>query len=335
MKKIIVALALTVPVFGQEQQGPIQDATLLIGKQVIVQRAPLCQPGTYTVVLTYAGKQAKVISLKPSKIAPLSQTILDRLTPEARAMIENARKATTILFQFEDGTQLDTCAPIGPDKLSDYFELAPGQTIASADATAAVSTTAPQPFAVPNKTQGGNLLSDDDVQLAAAGRGRDHWVEIEDMGLMAAQGHQVPSITLYMPEAVLAIQSESAKKQFIQYRPAEEERRRSLMVVAHGYAGKTISEGCTSITRVVLLSDPSGRIVQEAYLSEPLAETWRNSFGATNECQALRAKFLLDDVRKVKAAAPNGEFFVAVFSGSINTKMYKIKKKHQSKLSLE
>jgi len=66
-----------------------------------------------------------------------------------------------------------------------------------------------------------------------------------------------------------------------------------------------------------------------------LAETWRNSFGATNECQALRAKFLLDDVRKVKAAAPNGEFFVAVFSGSINTKMYKIKKKHQSKLSLE
>jgi hypothetical protein len=32
--------------------------------------------------------------------------------------------------------------------------------------------------------------------------------------------------------------------------------------------------------------------------------------------------------------APNGEFFVAVFAGTVNTKMYKIKPKHQSKLGL-
>jgi hypothetical protein len=107
------------------------------------------------------------------------------------------------------------------------------------------------------------------------------------------------------------------------------------MVVAQGYAGKTIASGCTSITRVVLLSDASGGVVKEAYLSEPLGETWRNNFGATNECQALWAKFSLDDVGKVREAAPNGEFLVAVFSGSINTKTYKIKKKHQSKLSLK
>jgi hypothetical protein len=107
------------------------------------------------------------------------------------------------------------------------------------------------------------------------------------------------------------------------------------MIVAEGYAGKTIVQGCTSITRVVLLSDASGGIVQEAYLSEPLGETWQNNFGATNECQALRAKFSLADVHKVRAAAPNGEFLVAVFAGSVNTKMYKVKKKHQSKLGLE
>jgi hypothetical protein len=107
------------------------------------------------------------------------------------------------------------------------------------------------------------------------------------------------------------------------------------MIVAQGYAGKTISEGCTSITRIVLLSDSSGGVVQEAYLLEPLGETWRNGFGATNQCQSLRVKFSLADVRRVKAAAPNGEFLVAVFAGSVNTKMYKIKKKHQSKLGLE
>jgi len=154
------------------------------------------------------------------------------------------------------------------------------------------------------------------------------------MGLMAAQGNQVPTITLYMPEAVLAIQGESAKKQFMKYEPSDEDRRRSLMIVAQGYAGKTIAEGCTSITRVVLLSDSSGSVVRESYLSEPLGEIWRNNLGATNRCQALRTKFSIDDVEKVKAAAPNGEFVVAVFSGAANTKMYKIKKKHQSRLGL-
>jgi hypothetical protein len=37
--------------FGQEQ--PIQDLNQLIGKQVIAQRIPLCQPGTFTQVLAY------------------------------------------------------------------------------------------------------------------------------------------------------------------------------------------------------------------------------------------------------------------------------------------
>jgi hypothetical protein len=338
MKNTTLMVLVAVAGFGHEEQQPMQDLNLLVGKQVTVQRMPLCQPGTYTTVLAYAGKQARVISLKPSQIVPLSKTIMDRLAPEARAMMEDARKAATVLVQFEDGTQLDSCAPIGPSKLSDYFEIAPGQTlqstaapIASAPATLAPATfTAPKPI-----TQPTNALSDEEVKLALTGKGKDHSVLMQDMGLMAAQGNQIPTITLYMPEAVLAIRGESAKKQFTQYEPSEEDKRRSLMIVAQGYAGKTITEGCTSITRVVLLSDPSGAIVEEAYLSEPLGETWRNNFGATNHCQALRTKFSLDNVQKVRAAAPNREFLVAVFSGTANTKMYKIKRKHQSKLGLE
>lgn len=342
MKKIIVVVMAAIGVFGQEQQQPIQDLNLLIGKQVIVQRAPLCNPGTYTAVLTYSGKQAKVVSLKPFKLPfPVSQAALDRMTPELRALMEDERKAATILLQFEDGTQLDTCAPIGPSKFSESFELAPGQTLQNSSTSATVSTPpistgeTPAPATITNPKQAADMLSDDEVKLALGGRGRDHWVQIQDMGLMAAQGNQVPTITLYMPEAVLGIRGESAKKQFTQYQPTEEDKRKSLMIIAHGYAGKTIASGCTSITRVVLLSDSSGGLVKEAYLSEPLNETWRNSFGATNECQALRAKFSLDDVQKVREAAPNGEFLVAVFSGNVNTKMYKIKKKHQSKLTLE
>jgi hypothetical protein len=349
MKKVFVMVVIiAIACFGQEQSS-IQDFNVLVGKQVIVQRIPLCQPGTYTTVLTYSGKQATVVSLKPFKLLyPISQAVLDRMQPSARAMIQDQMKAATLLLQFDDGTKLDTCAPIGPSKFSDSFELAPGQTLPpSSPSVATAPTPSPTPTPTPNVVAtaspvtttnpppAAGMLSDEEVKLALEGKGKDHWVLIQDMGLMAAQGNQVPTISLFMPEAVLGIQAQLAKKQFTHYEPTEEDKRKSLMVVAHGYAGKTIAEGCTSITRIVLLSDSSGGTVKEAYLTEPLSETWRNGFGATNECQALRAKFSLDDVQTVRQAAPNGEFLVAVFSGSVNTKMYKIKKKHQSKLTLE
>jgi len=92
--------------------------------------------------------------------------------------------------------------------------------------------------------------------------------------------------------------------------------------------------GCTSITRIVMLSNPSGGIVKEAYLSKASSEVWKNGYGASNACEDLSARFSLDDVRQVKAAAPNGEFYIAVFSGSTNTKNYKIKKKYQEKMGL-
>jgi hypothetical protein len=326
MKIPVTILLVALAAVGQEQQKPIQDLNLLVGKRAVVQRQPLCQPGTYTVVLAYAGKQAQVVSLKPSNIAPIPKNVMDKLAPAARALMEDAQKAATILLQFEDGTRLDTCAPVGPSRLSNYIELAPGQIVQTVQEPAAPT--------VALKPVGADVLSDDEVKLAVSGKGKDRWVWIQDAGFMAAQGNQVPAITFYMPEAVLAIRAEAAKKQFTRYEPAEEDKRRSLMIVAQGYAGKTITDGCTSITRIVLLSDSSGGVVQEAYLSEPLGETWRNGFGATNQRQSLRVKFPLADVRRAKAAVPNGEFLVAVFAGSGNTKMYKIKKKHQSKLGL-
>jgi len=318
-------------VVAQDQPPTIQDPAQLVGKKVNVQRMPLCQPGTYKVDLTHAGEEATVLSAKPSKSPRISKAVMDKLTPELRAMMVDQQKAALVLFQFADGTKLDTCAPFGPNKLSEQLEILQGQALEPVAQPVAPPAVAPTSPATPPA----NLLADNEVKLALSGKGRDHWVKIEDMGLMAAQGNQVPVITLFMPDAVLAIRAESAKKQFTQYEPVEEDKRRSLMIVAQGFAGKTITEGCTSITRIVIVSDATGGVAKEAYLSEPLSETWRNNFGATNSCQQLRAKFTLDDVHAVKAAARNGEFFVAVFSGTVNTKTYKIKKKFQSKLGLQ
>jgi hypothetical protein len=197
----------------------------------------------------------------------------------------------------------------------------------------AMLTTRPASALSQTAPAGSNQLSPEEIQRALHGEGKDHWLEIEDMDLTAAHGSGTPRILLFMPEAVLASQSESAKKQFVSYEPTSEEKRRSLMISAHGFVGKKAREGCTSVTRVILLSDSAGGVVKEAYLSEPLNETRQNGARAAH-CQALRTKFTLDDVQQVKAAAPDGEFLVAVFSGTVNTKMYKIKKKHQAKLGL-
>lgn len=56
MKIPLMMLVVAVVGFGQEQD-PIQDLNLLVGKQVTVQRKPLCQPRTVTVVLSYAANK--------------------------------------------------------------------------------------------------------------------------------------------------------------------------------------------------------------------------------------------------------------------------------------
>jgi hypothetical protein len=131
------------------QESPIRGLNVLIGKQVIVQRTALCQPGTFTYSLAYAGKQGTVVSLKPSNLLPLTPGAINRLSPAARALVEDQQKAATILVRFEDGAQLDSCAPIAPSRLSDHFELAPGQTLEAAPASAPVPTSPPAPPSSP------------------------------------------------------------------------------------------------------------------------------------------------------------------------------------------
>lgn len=345
-KKTSLAVLVCATCFAQQA---VTDLKALIGKKAIAQRVQFYEPGTYKMIPnTYAGQEVTIIAFKPITVPrTLTAQQLDRLGAQAKAMIEDAQNSGTVVVQFADGTKADT-GVILPSLLGNYLELLeppsaastpaasssntglsgePGRSIAASAGVAVPSTRAviqPRP----------DELSAEEVRAAVGGAGKNHYVVIEDMGLFAAQGAQVPKIPLYMPDAVLAIRSESARKQFIRYEPEEEERRRAMMIVAYGYVAQYAPGGCDSITRVVLLSDAAGQVVEEPYLSEPLSQTWGNAFGATTQCQALRVKFSLDSVRRVKLAAPNGEFLVAVFAGSVNTKMYKVKKKHQSKLEL-
>lgn len=169
-------------VSAQDQQQPIQDLNLLVGKQVIAQRMPLCQPGTFTTVLAYAGKQAKVISLKPFNIPYLSEKTMSRLPPETRAMMRDQQKAATILVEFEDGTRLDSCGPVSPSRLSNWFELSPGQTLEPASQVADITPATPSSSATPPtnpSTQSTSVLSETEVKQTPNSGGRDHTTKYE------------------------------------------------------------------------------------------------------------------------------------------------------------
>jgi len=116
----------TIPTTSEETTVAPQgiDLTQLAGERVKVMRIPLCQPGTYTVNRTYAGKQATVLSARKSAaLVPLSSSILDKMPPASRAMVEDFYASATLLLRFDDGVELDTCAPISPRNFSDSMEL--------------------------------------------------------------------------------------------------------------------------------------------------------------------------------------------------------------------
>jgi hypothetical protein len=116
--------------FGQTQQPGtseklpgIENPAQLVGKKINVKRLPLCEPGTYKTDLVHAGMEATVLSAKPSTIPALPESALDRMSPAMREMILDQQKAVLLLLRFEDGTERDTCAPIGPKKLAEYLEI--------------------------------------------------------------------------------------------------------------------------------------------------------------------------------------------------------------------
>jgi len=126
MKQLFAALLLLLAVSSFGKNPPaIKDPMKLVGKKVNVHNIPLCQPGTDTADLAHKGEQSTVVSAKPNKIPAMSPALTSRLPPDIRAMLDDQQKAATLLFQFADGTKLDTCTPIGPQGLSVYLELVP------------------------------------------------------------------------------------------------------------------------------------------------------------------------------------------------------------------
>ncbi|SPE44876.1 exported hypothetical protein [Candidatus Sulfotelmatobacter sp. SbA7] len=154
-------------------------------------------------------------------------------------------------------------------------------------------------------------LSPAEVKAALSGSGSKHCVTLTDDGLMFAAAisgrgelAQEPSVTILMPDAIIAMRSMFARNQFLTYEPDAEDLRRSLTIIAEGLAiGSPSGPSCSSINRVVLLSDRSSGTTAEAYASESTNETWQNGFGASSQCESLQARFSLASVHRVQALA--------------------------------
>ena len=124
----VAAQQVVTPVRNRAVAAIPDDLSLLVGKRVIVGRMPLCVPNTYNVNLIYSGKTARVVSFTPNKNLTAFPTNV-RLPPSVQATFADIAKGGLILFEFDDGTQLDNCASVGLSTITAQVELAPGETI--------------------------------------------------------------------------------------------------------------------------------------------------------------------------------------------------------------
>jgi len=186
-----------------------------------------------------------------------------------------------------------------------------------------------------------DLLSTNEIQAAIAGKGKHHHIHLTDVGgnflrdmvagLDCSSCSTVEAgIDIYQPDALIALRSDLARGQYLPYKPAQEDIQRGMVVFAQGWIG-TITTGCQSVTRIALLSDVAGAVVEEAFSSNPADGVYQNAFGAKLNCQTLEARFSMESVERVKSRSPNGEFIIAVFVGTTH-KAYTLKRKHQAKL---
>jgi hypothetical protein len=188
-------------------------------------------------------------------------------------------------------------------------------------------------------------LSNAEIESALAGNGADRWITLTDNRLVIAAAlsgsygnlAQAPTITILTPQAIIAQRSRLARKQYLTYQPSADDTQRAITIVAEGIAvGSSAGPRCSSIARVALLSDKAGRIVQEAESAETNYGEWQNGFGATSDCQCLKARFSLWKVQRVQANAANGEFLVAVFYENVpDPRLFKVKKRYLRRLGID
>lgn len=132
-------------------------------------------------------------------------------------------------------------------------------------------------------TQVPDHLSEEEVSAAIAARPGAGFVYIEDMGFATPSvcAAQMPSESIFTPAGWLNAQSLNAKKQFLQFHPAPDDTLRVLTILSKGCASGTVAgPACTTITRVALVSDKSGKAVVEAVRQHPLVQSWQNGYGA-------------------------------------------------------
>jgi len=149
-------LAVSIAAFAHAQT-PVTDMKTLVGRKAVVQRMPFYQPGTYnTIPKTYAGQTVTIIEVKPSTMfammTMLTASQIASLPPELRQPYENTKTASTIVFQFQDGTKADTGAmPVMASTLPTYLELLPDQNPSTTVPTSTASAPTP-PDTPPNSS---------------------------------------------------------------------------------------------------------------------------------------------------------------------------------------
>jgi hypothetical protein len=97
----------------------------------VVGRLPLCLPNTYSFNLSYAGKEATVVSFKRNKTLDIVAVNMSHLPENLRVMMNDLKNGGVLSFRFVDGTILENCGNIGLIALSSNLTLASGEIVSS------------------------------------------------------------------------------------------------------------------------------------------------------------------------------------------------------------
>jgi hypothetical protein len=189
-----------------------------------------------------------------------------------------------------------------------------------------------------------DYLTQSEIDGALKGIAKKHHTTFIDMASVfgnefsngAGHGAQLPTIDVYMPDAWIAFERDTAKSQYLHYAPAsgEPDTLRAMTVTAYGLAtGTTSGPACDSVRRVALIAGKDSDAV-EATSSNDVTKTWHNAFGASASCSVVTAKFMLSDVQRVQALAKDGDFIIGVFYTGGSSKLYKVKKQYRKDLGL-
>ena len=180
------------------------------------------------------------------------------------------------------------------------------------------------------------------LRIDDAGAGFSSFMHAMDKGLNGYSASAAPSngfwLVAYTPLAWIQQAAADAAKEYRTMSADdvnESMRDNVLRVFVHPDTPNDVTRGGmrgTSSVQHVVLRNKTRKIVIQPLSKEPFSETSQNAMGAKVEFTGLLVTFSMDDLRELRGAKQDQEFFITIVGDGREEKNFEVKKKHFGRL---